>query len=69
MLECHGWSILVEGRVHAASARTRVKVIELTPKGTPARALFAHGRPPEGLERLSPREQQTLVRILARLLE
>ena len=49
----------------------RVKVIELTPKGARLRTAFMErmAAPPEGLERLSVREQQTLVRILARLLE
>ena len=49
----------------------RVKVIELTPKGARLRAAFMErmAAPPEGLERLSVREQQTLVRILARMLE
>ncbi len=49
----------------------RVKVIELTAKGARLRAAFMErmAAPPEGLDRLSAREQQTLVRILARLLE
>ena len=55
----------------ASEEDRRVKVIELTPKGARLRAAFMErmAAPPEGLERLSVREQQTLVRILARLLE
>ena len=55
----------------ASDEDRRVKVIELTPKGARLRAAFMErmAAPPEGLERLSAREQQTLVRILARLLE
>jgi DNA-binding MarR family transcriptional regulator len=55
----------------ASDEDRRVKVIELTPKGARLRAAFMErmAAPPEGLERLSVREQQTLVRILARLLE
>ena len=51
--------------------RSCAAVIELTPKGARLRAAFMErmAAPPEGLERLSAREQQTLVRILARLLE
>ena len=49
----------------------RVKVLELTPKGVRLRQAFLERMtaPPAHLERLSPREQQMLVRILARLLE
>jgi DNA-binding MarR family transcriptional regulator len=49
----------------------RVKVLELTPKGVRVRTVFLERMtaPPEGLERLSVREQQMLVRILGRLLE
>lgn len=55
----------------ASNEDRRVKVIELTPKGARLRTAFMErmAAPPEGLERLSVREQQTLVRILARLLE
>jgi DNA-binding MarR family transcriptional regulator len=49
----------------------RVKVIELTPKGARLRQAFLERMtaPPAHLERLTPREQQLLVRMLARLLE
>src|SRR5262245_1192742 len=49
----------------------RVKVLELTPKGIRVRTVFLERMtaPPEGLERLTTREQQMLVRILGRLLE
>ena len=54
----------------ASDEDRRVKVIELTPKGARLRAAFMErmAAPPAGLERLSVREQQTLVRILARIL-
>jgi DNA-binding MarR family transcriptional regulator len=47
----------------ASDEDRRVKVIELTPKGARLRAAFMErmAAPPEGLERLSVREQQTLV--------
>jgi len=49
----------------------RVKVLVLTPTGARLRALLLDRMtaPPAALERLSPREQQALVRILGRLLE
>jgi DNA-binding MarR family transcriptional regulator len=49
----------------------RVKVLELTPKGVRVRTVFLERMtaPPEGLDRLTTREQQMLVRILGRLLE
>ena len=49
----------------------RVKVLHLTPTGCRLRALLVDRMtaPPDALERLSPREQQELVRILRRLLE
>lgn len=55
----------------ASESDRRVKVLELTPKGVRVRAVFLERMtaPPEGLERLTVREQQMLVRILGRLLE
>jgi MarR family transcriptional regulator, organic hydroperoxide resistance regulator len=49
----------------------RVKVLELTPTGSRLRTLLVERMtaPPATLRRLSVREQQTLVRILTRLLE
>lgn len=49
----------------------RVKVLVLTPTGCRLRALLVERMtaPPATLERLSPREQRELVRILSRLLE
>ena len=49
----------------------RVKVLVLTPTGSRLRALLVDrmATPPAALERLSPREQRALVRILTRLLE
>jgi DNA-binding MarR family transcriptional regulator len=49
----------------------RVKVLDLTPKGSRLRVLLLDRMtaPPATLERLSVHDQQTLVRILARLLE
>jgi DNA-binding MarR family transcriptional regulator len=49
----------------------RVKVLYLTPTGSRLRALLVDRMttPPATLERLSPREQRELVRILSRLLE
>ena len=49
----------------------RVKVLDLTPKGSRLRVLLLDRMtaPPATLERLSVRDQQTLVRILVRLLE
>ena len=58
-------------RRSASAEDRRVKVIELTPKGARLRQAFMErmAAPPAHLERLSAREQQMLVRILARLLE
>ena len=58
-------------RRRASEEDRRVKVLELTPKGVRVRAVFLERMtaPPEGLERLTSREQQMLVRILGRLLE
>jgi MarR family transcriptional regulator, organic hydroperoxide resistance regulator len=49
----------------------RVKVLDLTPTGSRLRTLLLERMttPPATLRRLSAREQQTLVRILTRLLE
>lgn len=49
----------------------RVKVLVLTPTGSRLRALLLDRMtaPPAALDRLSPREQRALVRILTRLLE
>jgi MarR family transcriptional regulator, organic hydroperoxide resistance regulator len=57
-------------RRRASEEDRRVKVLELTPKGVRVRAVFLERMtaPPEGLARLTPREQQMLVRILGRLL-
>lgn len=58
-------------RRRASEEDRRIKALELTPKGARLRAAFLEGMaaPPEGLERLSVREQQTLVRLLGRLLD
>jgi DNA-binding MarR family transcriptional regulator len=58
-------------RRRAAEGDRRVKALELTPKGIRLRAVFLERMtvPPEGVERLTAREQQALVRILGRLLE
>jgi DNA-binding MarR family transcriptional regulator len=49
----------------------RVKVLVLTPTGARLRAVLVArmAAPPPALERLTPHEQRTLMRILARLLE
>jgi MarR family transcriptional regulator, organic hydroperoxide resistance regulator len=49
----------------------RVKVLDLTPKGSRLRVLLLDRMtaPPATLDRLSVHDQQTLVRILARLLD
>jgi DNA-binding MarR family transcriptional regulator len=49
----------------------RVKVLDLTPTGSRLRTLLQDRmtKPPAALQRLSLRDQQTLVRILTRLLE
>jgi MarR family transcriptional regulator, organic hydroperoxide resistance regulator len=58
-------------RRRPSSTDRRVKVLELTPTGARLRTLLIERMqtPPATLRRLSPREQQMLVRILARLLE
>jgi DNA-binding MarR family transcriptional regulator len=79
-LSCHASNVtgLVDGlesrgllRRRPSPADRRVKVLVLTPTGLRLRALLLHRMtaPPTALERLSPREQRALVRILARLLE
>src|SRR5688500_4176373 len=54
-----------------SAADRRVKVLVLTPTGSRLRALLLDRMtaPPAALERLSPREQRALVRILRHLLE
>jgi DNA-binding MarR family transcriptional regulator len=49
----------------------RLKVLDLTPAGARLRAIVLErmGKPPETLARLSPEEQQALVRILKHLLD
>jgi DNA-binding MarR family transcriptional regulator len=49
----------------------RVKVLDLTPTGSRLRTLLQDRmtKPPAALQRLSVRDQRTLVRILTRLLE
>ena len=56
-------------RRRASEEDRRVKSLELTPKGARLRAEFLERMtaPPEGLDRLTVREQQALVRILERL--
>jgi|SRR5262245_27234471 len=58
-------------RRHPSTDDRRVKVLELTPAGVRLRStvLERMTRPPDSLTRLSEREQQTLVKILRRLLE
>jgi DNA-binding MarR family transcriptional regulator len=58
-------------RRRASSADRRVKVLDLTPKGSRLRDLLVDRmtEPPASLQRLTPAEQRALVRILARLLE
>jgi DNA-binding MarR family transcriptional regulator len=58
-------------RRRASETDRRVKVLHLTPTGSKLRALLQDRMtaPPATLERLSPREQAELVRILSRLLE
>jgi DNA-binding MarR family transcriptional regulator len=58
-------------RRRPSPADRRVKVLVLTPTGCRLRALLLERMtvPPAALERLSPREQRALVRILTRLLE
>ena len=58
-------------RRRASAEDRRVKVLDLTPKGSRLRALLLDRMtaPPATIRRLSVQEQRTLVRILARLLE
>jgi DNA-binding MarR family transcriptional regulator len=58
-------------RRRPSAADRRVKVLDLTPTGSRLRTLLLDRMttPPATLRRLSLREQRTLVRILARLLE
>src|SRR6202040_418333 len=58
-------------RRRASAGDRRVKVLDLTPKGSRLRALLLDRMtaPPATLRRLSVREQRALVRILTRLLE
>ena len=58
-------------RRRPSAADRRVKVLVLTQTGTRLRALLVDRMtaPPAAFERLSPREQRTLVRILSRLVE
>jgi len=57
-------------RRRPSEADRRVKVLVLTPAGSRLRALLLDRMtaPPAALERLSPREQRELMRILRRLL-
>src|SRR4249919_2779746 len=54
-----------------STADRRVKVLDLTAKGSRLRGLLVDRMtvPPASLQRLTPAEQRALVRILARLLE
>jgi DNA-binding MarR family transcriptional regulator len=58
-------------RRQPSAADRRVKVLNLTPTGSQLRTLLLDRMttPPAALKRLSVREQQTLVKILTRLLE
>jgi DNA-binding MarR family transcriptional regulator len=58
-------------RRRPSAADRRVKVLDLTPTGSRLRALLLDRMttPPATLERLTVREQQTLVRLLTRMLE
>ncbi len=58
-------------RRHASDADRRVRVLDLTPKGSRLRTLLIErmATPPPSLNRLSAEEQRALVRILTRLLE
>jgi MarR family transcriptional regulator, organic hydroperoxide resistance regulator len=58
-------------RRRPSPADRRVKILVLTPTGAQLRAMLLDRitAPPATLERLSPREQRELVRILRRLLE
>jgi len=55
----------------SSSEDRRVKVLELTPKGTRLRSLLLEriATPPTSLRKLSDQERQTLVQILGRMLE
>ena len=54
-----------------SSEDRRLKVLDLTPAGVRLRAIVLErmGKPPESLARLSPEEQQALVKILKHLLD
>jgi DNA-binding MarR family transcriptional regulator len=58
-------------RRRPSTADRRVKVLDLTAKGSRLRGLLLDRMtaPPASLQRLTPAEQRALVRILARLLE
>jgi DNA-binding MarR family transcriptional regulator len=58
-------------RRRPSAADRRVKVLDLTPRGSRLRSQFLERMtaPPESLRRLSVRDQRALVRILARLLD
>ena len=58
-------------RRRPSAADRRVKVLDLTPKGSRLRAVLLDRMtaPPASLERLSVHDLRTLVRILARLIE
>jgi DNA-binding MarR family transcriptional regulator len=58
-------------RRRPSEADRRVKVLDLTPKGSRLRGLLLDRMtaPPASLQRLTAAEQRALVRILARLLE
>ena len=58
-------------RRHPSTEDRRVKVLDLTPKGSRLRTLLIERMttPPASLRQLSDQERQTLVRILSRMLE
>jgi DNA-binding MarR family transcriptional regulator len=58
-------------RRHPSDADRRVKVLDLTPSGCRLRTLLVERMtaPPESFRRLSMKDRQALVRILAHLLE
>jgi MarR family transcriptional regulator, organic hydroperoxide resistance regulator len=58
-------------RRHPSASDRRVRVLDLTPSGSRLRALLVERMtaPPENLRRLSIKDQRTLVRILARLVD
>ena len=79
-LSCHASNVtgLVDGlesrglvRRHPDTADRRVKVLELTPAGVRLRSTVIQRmtRPPARLDRLSPDEQQSLVKLLKRLVD